>query len=366
MSVVNQIMSNIKEELTNPKPSTKRIITILSDLRSKEEYQLITDSEFYDIVGETFKLNPKFFMKNIYSEMLSSIHDQIVRYSRRYKTTPRKINMMEMEKYIIEKFCLYQGEQILYECDGQIKEINPTPLKFAFNRDPIGASVDRRIYITNYRIIAHGKLSVWGGQRWGWGIWSEIAAMVATGGSKRCESRLGIIGGSLSQELPCYGYQFKTTNHVRLKKKSNGVGYWVIVNKVESISNPSGMEQKNALINAMRKVRLTLHSSKKEDINNLYKALCKNVYQTINSFYEIHEVGLHEKFKRKEFLYRLRELWDSEEYQHLSNSEYLEIVEAVYNLDPQFFMTIIYPKMMSWTFPSFLNVKSEISEILNK
>ncbi|MFX1322755.1 MAG: hypothetical protein ACFFAQ_14050, partial [Promethearchaeota archaeon] len=66
MSVVNQIMSNIKEEITSPEPSSKQIITYLSDLRIKEEYQSITDSEFYDIVGETFKLNPEFFMNHIY------------------------------------------------------------------------------------------------------------------------------------------------------------------------------------------------------------------------------------------------------------------------------------------------------------
>jgi hypothetical protein len=354
MSVVNQILNNIREELAKPEPSSDRIITHLTDLRIKEEYQSLSDSEFYDIVGETFKLNPDFFMKHIYQEMRF--------LQTRGRKLYEKINIMEMDKYIIEKFCLYQGEQILYECNGKIGETNPTMKMMS---TPTKASVDGRIYVTNYRIIAHGKLSASGGRWWGLGL-LDLAIGGMTGGSKRDKSKKGVIEGSTSQELPCYGYQFKTTNHVRLKKKSNGVLYSVIVDKVEDISNLSRVKQVKALVNAMRQVRLTLPSSKKEDINNYYKALCKNVYHTINSFYELHEMELDEKLLRNEFLYRLRKLWDSEEYNQLSDSEYLKIVQEVYNIDPEFFMSMVYPKMMSWTFPSFLNVKSEISEILNE
>ncbi|MFX0081246.1 MAG: hypothetical protein ACFE94_05785 [Candidatus Hodarchaeota archaeon] len=343
MSIVNQIMNNIKEDLKYLEVSqsdrgivSARIIAHLTDLRIKEEYQSVSDFEFYDIVGETFKLNPEFFMNHIYPKM-------------RGRKLYKKINKMEMEKYIIEKFCLYEGEQLLYECNSKIKETNPGLYPWRFVSTRVKASVDGRIYVTNYRIIANGKL--------------------------RERGKIGMIEGSTHQELPCYGFQFKITNHVRLKKKSNGIVYIVLAYKVLielvksykiNISNLSRTNQINALLLAMRKVRLTLPSSKKEDINNLFGALCKNVYQTINSFIELHELGLVKEIKQIEFLYRLRKLWDSEEYQHLSNSEYLEIVEAVYNLDPQFFMTMVYPKMMSWTFPSFLNVKSEISEILNK
>jgi len=57
----------------------------------------------------------------------------------------------------------------------------------------------------------------------------------------------------------------------------------------------------------------------------------------------------------KEFLLDLR---ISEEYQYLSNSEYVDIVEATYKLNPQFFMTSVYREMKSWRFPS-LNLKEE-------
>ena len=96
----------------------------------------------------------------------------------------------------------------------------------------------------------------------------------------------------------------------------------------------------------------------------LYEALSKDVNHTFNAFLELHEMGINEKLKRNEFLYRLKRLWDSEEYQGYSDSDYLDVVDAVYNLDPEFFMTYIYPKMMSWKFPSFLKVKDQIIEIL--
>ena len=352
MSDLNQLKNNIKEEISSPEPSHERIITYLNDLRTKEEYQSLTDSEFYDIVGETFKLNPEFFMKYIYGNQ------------KLYKD----VNEQEMEKYIIEKFCLYEGEQILHECNGEIKELNPS-LKFAVGT-PVKVLVHGRIYVTNYRIIVNGKLSARGGRLYGGGGLLlgllDLASAGVTGGSKRDKSKTGIIEGSTSQEIPCYGYQFKTNNHVELKKKSNGLLYSVIVDKVENLNNISSLKQVKALVQAKRQVRITLPYTKKEEINNLFKILCKNVNHTVNSFLEIYEMGLNEELKRGEFLYRLRRLWDSEEYRQLSDSEYVDIVEAVYNLDPEFFMTLIYPKMMSWTFPSFLKVKSEIFEILNK
>jgi len=346
ISDVNQIVNNIKEEITRSEPSSARIITHLYDLRTKEEYQSLSDSEFYNIVGETFKLNPEFYMKYIYGA----------------RELYAKVNNREMEKYILEKFCLYEGEQILYECNGKLKESNPS-MKVVST--VVKASVNGTIYVTNYRIIAQGKLGASGGRWWGGGL-LDLALAGMTGHGKRAKSKTGIIEGSISQELPCYGYQFKTKNHVRLKRKSNGILYSVIVDKVENISNMSRSKQFKAVVQAMRLVRITLPYTNKEEINNIFEILCKNVNHTIDSFLEMYEIGLTEKLKRGEFLYRLRKLWNSEEYKHLSDSEYLDIVKAVYNIDPEFFMTSIYPKMRSWNFPLFLRVKEEVFEILSK
>lgn len=234
---LNQVFSNIDEEIKSTKPSTKRIITYLYDLRTKEEFQGLSDSKFYDFIGEVFKLNPEFFMKNIYREMLSG-------------KPFRKIHLMEMEKNIIEKFCLYEGEQILYECNGKIEE--STTMKA---REPIKASVEGRIYVTNYRIIAHGKFSVKGGFGRGGGIFD----LFSWGRAQRAKGKGEFVGSSASQELPCYGFQFETTNHIRLKKLyANAISYRVININTLSLG---------------RRIRITLPSQFQR--NSLFKVLCK-------------------------------------------------------------------------------------------
>ena len=65
-SPIEQIVNKIYEEMSGPDPYFPRVVDYLRDLRIKEEFQSLSNSEFYDIVGETFKLNPDFFMKHIY------------------------------------------------------------------------------------------------------------------------------------------------------------------------------------------------------------------------------------------------------------------------------------------------------------
>ncbi|MFX1357134.1 MAG: hypothetical protein ACFFA8_07590 [Promethearchaeota archaeon] len=324
MSGVNLIIKNIKEEITNPKPSSNRIITYLHDLRTKEEYQSLSNVEFYDIVGETFKLNPEYFMKRIYGKYF---HNR------------------EMEKYIIRKFCLYDGEQIIYECDGSIRQRN---------QDNVKVSVLGRIYITNYRIIAQGTLSVSGGRLSGGGNLLDLVIPLMTGRRKRTKSKKGLIEGSTYQELPCYGYQFPIRNHVKLKKKGDGIRYIVTPQLFFKLRN------------VFKVIQISLGYPLEDKINKLFQVLSKDVNQIIDSFRELHEMGLNRRSKKKEFIYRLRQLWKSEEYQQLFDSNYLDVVIRVYELDPEFFMTSIYPKMMSWKFPSFVRVKEEIISLIDK
>jgi len=69
----DQVLDFIKGELEREKPSHRRIGTILRDLQTKEEYKDFTDSDFYDIVGETYKLKPKFFMERVYSYLIKKL-----------------------------------------------------------------------------------------------------------------------------------------------------------------------------------------------------------------------------------------------------------------------------------------------------
>ncbi|MFX0040267.1 MAG: hypothetical protein ACFFB9_12945 [Promethearchaeota archaeon] len=333
---INEIVDKINEEIIGSEPRTDQIISNLIDLRELLWKNLPT---FYDIVGGTFKLNPEFFMESIYSNSLFQ-NDEIT-------------------KHIIEKFCLYEGEEILLEFKGDIKQIDDV-------QNNIYVSITGgTIFVTNYRIIAQGKLKA-KGHSFNAYIWGGSIAWLLSGGSKRAKSKEAIIDQSATQKLPCYGYQFNTRNHVRLKKKSNGILYSIIGEKPENLTNGSRMRQIKELIKAIKMVRITLPYPKRELIDRIYELLSKDVNHTFNAFLELHEMGLNEKLKRNEFLYRLKKLWDSEEYKGFNNSNYLDVVDAVYNLDPNFFMTFIYPKMMSWKFPAFLQVKTEINDMLRQ
>ena len=68
-----------------------------------------------------------------------------------------------MEKYIINKFCLLEDEQILFETEGRINIYLP-PVKLSIKSG--------KILVTNYRLIAQGKLITEGSQT-GWQVNSQ-------------------------------------------------------------------------------------------------------------------------------------------------------------------------------------------------
>ena len=331
MSDVNQIINDIKEEITSPEPSSNRIINHLYDLRPTGGFSSLSDSEFYDIVGETFKLNPEFFMESIYGT-----------------TRTRFFRKREMAKYIIEKFCLYDGEQILYEFQGDIKQV-----------DDIQSNIrvlvtGGTIFVTNYRIIAQGTPSV-KGHSINALIWGGPVAHLLSGGSKRAKSGESLIEASLGQELPCYGYQFKRKNYFRFHKKSKGVRYSVVSDNVQNMSGASTFKQLRTLSKAMRIITITPPIEQRDE---LFEILIKeDVDQIVDRFRGLHDMGL-----RKDFLKGLRSLWEIKEYRYLSDSEKLDAVLAVYEIDPELFMSSIYPEMKTWNFPSFLRVKEDLFE----
>jgi hypothetical protein len=323
MSSINLTSDNIREEITKERPSSSRILNYLREIRASEEFKTLNDSDYYDIVGKTFKLNPKFFMTSIY---------------------PR-INSMEMAKYIVKKFCLYDGESIIYEFQGDIKQV--VGLK-----DNIRVSVKGgTVFITNYRIIAQGKIEVKGHSMNAY-IWGGPIIWSLSGGKKRAKSKGELIDASTIQELPCYGYQFKSKAHVKLEKKRNAIKY-IVIGDVQNLKGASAM----TIVKAVRKTTIKLPSAQ---VDELHEILSKDVEQVIEMFQELQDLELNRRMKRNEFLYRLRKLWESEEYRNFTDSDYLDVVAKVYELDPELFMKSIYPKMRSWNFPSFLRAKEKI------
>lgn len=325
-------------------PYFPRVVDYLRELRTKEEYQSLSNSEFYDIVGETFMLNPGYFMKSIYGA----------------RNLYANVNEGEMAKHILEKYCLYDAEQILYECNGTIVQKNTL-------KDNVKVLVKNAIiFITNDRIIAQGKLETKGGAFFLWSI---------PGSHRRTKSKKSFTESSAQQELPCYGYQFKTKNHTGLKKKSDGINY--VMNIEEDISKVSRYQQNNAF----RAVRITLTHPDQEQINNIFEVLCKDTNQVMNSLRELLYLELDQKRKKVEFLRVLHPFLyfpskgkivsklQSDEVHYFSDSDYLEIVEETYKLDPEFFMTSLYPKMMSRKYHKYISaidVKEEIKTLVNE
>ena len=78
------------------------------------------------------------------------------------------------------------------------------------------------------------------------------------------------------------------------------------------------------------------------------------------------QLKLLEKRRNKMITNSIKVLFMGDEFTHLSDSDQVNIVLETYKLYPELFMNSIYPKMASWDFPSFLNVKEEIVELLKK
>lgn len=196
MNDINQVIDNIKDMMYD-----KKFISYLSDLRVKEEYQSLSDIEFFDIIGQCFKLNPQFFMKALYKDIRIMAKKQFGKEGRRI-----------MEKYILERYCLYEGEQIFYIGEGYIQQ----------KREGRGVRISGTLFVTNNRIIVQGKIKkkdffIETGTIFDLLL---LPGAIAKSGIKG-KIKETVVEASVKQELPCYGYQFK--NHIRHRRKGKGV-----------------------------------------------------------------------------------------------------------------------------------------------
>lgn len=212
MSDINLVMNSIKEALEMKKPSAKNFLSYLYSLKVKEEYQYLSDSDFFDIVGETFKTNPEFFMKSLYTKIW---HKMAKLYGDEGRRT--------MERYIIEKFCLYSGEQILHECDGSIDQILPKRYKISVQSG--------NIFVTNRRIISQGNLrkaALVSGMKTIATIMDPLNSLMDARKTKGVKQDLTDF--SVRQELPCYGYMFPIEKLFDLRKIPRTITYKIIYN----------------------------------------------------------------------------------------------------------------------------------------
>jgi len=335
------VLNRIKEEFEYPRSKElmwKRkgiIVKIFSNLSSKEEYQHLSDSDINFIVAETFKLNPEYFMDSLNRDLRSKL---------------QKRNSLIMDKFIIEKYCLLDGERIIFECNGNLSFVDSQivkesgGLKFGGNAPAVVEISTGTIFLTNYRLIAQGILNTKGGRNpyWGMTVWA------LSGDSRRDEAKRTVIESSLS-----YGYQFPSRNHLELYKKTNGVRYVFIQDNQFKVMT----------------IKLTFTTSKKEreeQVNTLYQILSKDVGDTKDTIKGILEMRLKDEWKKKEIVNLLINIREKIEYQQFTDSEFLDIVEATYKMDPQFFMEHIFGILWNLSKPSIAPIKKEMIELIEK
>jgi hypothetical protein len=73
---------------------------------------------------------------------------------------------------------------------------------------------------------------------------------------------------------------------------------------------------------------------------------------------------LKNKLKSKEMASLLLSLRVTEEYLRLTDSEYKDIIETTYKMNPQFFMTHIYPQIESINQPSIELIKKNLIKLI--
>ncbi|MFW9819976.1 MAG: hypothetical protein ACFFE5_10230 [Candidatus Thorarchaeota archaeon] len=333
----NSIVNTIKGELKSSKPNTKRILKLIFDI----EKEKLNKPEYFEIVGKIFKMNPDFFMKEIYETFMVKL-GKMISVEKRH----------EMERYIIEKYCLVEDEQILYESTANVKQTELIEQKesgkYKMDTLPLTITVSSGdVFLTNYRVIAQGLLKVKGGERtrgflfWATDLW------VFTGKSKRTE-RID----TLIESSSVFGYQFPINNHWGLSKSKllHIVAYFVKRNKLKCVIS----------------IKPTDKSKRDADIVAIFNLLRKDPDETLTVIKEIYDFEKLEKFARRTIWGILKSIWKGEEYLGVPKSDILNIVIETYKIDPEFFMTSIYPKMMIWKNESFLSIKEELIALLRK
>jgi fructosamine-3-kinase len=236
----NQVMDSIKRALEMRKPSQMEILANLYTLQANNS---LSNFEFFDKIGETYQLNPMFFMLSIYPKIRR-------KFSKIYGDEGTRV----MHKYILEKFCLDKGEQIIYELNGKIRQ--KVPKKYTIN------VLHGTIYLTNYRIVAHGKFAFIPYQSTGGVIFD-----LCIGGSSKAPKEAKI--AYISRSTPCYGYSFPIKNLYGLINPSafNNHNLSYSVKQDENLYNDD--------------CRITIDASKKEDYGDKLFAILDK-FQRIN------------------------------------------------------------------------------------
>jgi hypothetical protein len=214
MNETNRLFARIFEEYNKKHPSKRKILSYLFSFEP-DNY----NSEFIDLVGKVLYFKPSFFMESLYTpfrEKLGKIYGDEKRG--------------EIERKIIEKFCLHKGEQILFECEGTIRKKVLKGYKLEVSSG--------NIFVSKKRIITEGTLKASSSKhdtskrdsREPSSIF--LSAQLAIEATKvpspsapktpYFDAKKAVLYYSIQEDSPCYGYVFPITfpRNIGTKKKS--------------------------------------------------------------------------------------------------------------------------------------------------
>jgi len=162
--------------------------------------------EFCGILGDLALTNLEFFMQYCYG----GIQGNLVKAM----TADQRI---AMDKLVVERFCLFQGEFILASWTGMISQKKQ--------------QCSGRIFLTNYRLICTGQLMAKSSNTAG-GPKSLLSLGVELGREARRQAVVKSIRRALSSNLEAFdersfGTQFPITDTYNIKKKKDSIGYSV-------------------------------------------------------------------------------------------------------------------------------------------
>ncbi len=219
MSDISLAMNKIEEELKKTYPSKKKILNFLYDLQ-------LYDFEFLNSIGETYKLNPLFFMNKLYSNIWKKMGKLL-----------GKAGRTRAERYIVENFCLHVGEQILYECEGSIKKKGP--LKAPSIKISVSLGV---IFITNQRIIVHGKLTINELIKTKTLVDVSDDGLLLTGRDRHEENKKKkeFLYGTSEK---CFGYMFPVKQLSNLKRSGRKISYELVDGKTTLTANKEQIDK---------------------------------------------------------------------------------------------------------------------------
>jgi hypothetical protein len=313
------VLYDIRNEFGKPKPESKKILKVLYQLGKDAKKQKITDSEFFDAVGETFRMQPEFFMNELYPFFIEKMANIIGGDKRR-----------EMERHILEKFCLLGDERIIYEFKGNITQIdlmeqkeNGKSKNLSLSSRAVELSVSSGdIFLTNHRLIAHGLFEVFG-DRSMWAVswrdfvptWREMLNPWVK--QKRLKPGPKAIERGKALVASIFGYQFPTKEHGGVSKiiGTSGITYSFEHDKLRCLIQ----------------IKLTDKRKKRnEDLNNIFDMLSGGPDEVLDVIRKIYKIQNKGKVERWSILLTLKRQLKREESALLSNTDKTRIIFHIF------------------------------------